>query len=121
MVAYKVQVGTKGGVYSGVFDCAKQIYASRGLSGFYQGVGANALRFVPGRAVYLTSFEYSLNQIDSSEQPSLASCFIAGAIAGGCAWTSTYPFDVVRNRMMGDSCDPSKRRCKFVYCFLSLV
>ena len=40
---------------------------------------------------------------------------IAGGIAGGAAWVSTYPFDVVRNTMMGDHIEPSKRQYRSVW------
>ena len=40
---------------------------------------------------------------------SMASNFVAGGVAGGAAWISTSPADVVRNRMAGDALVEAER------------
>ena len=95
----QVQLG-RGGRYSGVRDVAGSIYRRRGVQGLFQGLWSNALRFVPGRAVYMSSFEYSRNTLQARGDEGnvvRVKLFLAGAFAGAAAWTSTYPFDVVRN------------------------
>lgn len=115
----QVQLGS-GGRYSGVVDCGKGIYRRRGVRGLFQGLCANGLRFVPGRAVYLSSFEWAHRQ--ASGIGTLPGAFVAGAFAGSVAWTSTYPFDVIRNNIMGDHEDSAKRRYRGVWhCGTSLV
>jgi solute carrier family 25 carnitine/acylcarnitine transporter 20/29 len=137
----QVQVGSGsgGGRYRSVFDVGSVIIRERGFFGLYQAAFANSLRFVPGRAVYLSSFEASNRWLQQSgdivhgggdqirsggrgQTSSYTRCFMAGGIAGGCAWMSTYPFDVVRNIMMGDHIHPAKRRYKSVWhCGSSIV
>jgi len=136
----QVQVGSGGGEgrYRSVFNVGSVIIRERGFLGLYQAVFANSLRFVPGRAVYLSSFEASnrwlqqrgedggagSGQIESGrgQTTSYTRCFVAGGIAGGCAWICTYPFDVIRNIMMGDHIHPAKRRYKSVWhCGSSIV
>ena len=123
----QVQVGRAGGRYRSVFHCGAVVVKQRGLLGLYQGVSANALRFVPGRAVYLSTFEqtntYFQQNRNAAATTSTAATTptsyvhvgIAGGIAGGAAWVSTYPFDVVRNTMMGDHIEPSKRQYRSVW------
>ena len=136
--------GGGGGRYRSVFNVGSVILRERGIMGFYQGVFANSLRFIPGRAVYLSSFEASNRWLQHSGEGegdggeggsshireregrgqtlSYARCFMAGGIAGGCAWMSTYPFDVVRNIMMGDHIHPAKRKYTSVWhCGSSIV
>ncbi len=122
--------------YRSVFHAGRVILRERGLPGLYQGVWANSLRFVPGRSVYLASFEIALRHLNSASSSSsssttttvtnkaayYANCFLAGCFAGGAAWTSTYPFDVIRNIMMGDHIHPERRRFHGVYhCGRTLV
>ena len=117
----QVQVGAKGQQYSSVFDVARSIYTQKGVVGFYQGIGPNFWRFVPGRAVYLSSFEVTNRWLQKnkrktstiselSQTTSYVRCFIAGGVAGGMAWISTYPFDVIRNTMMGDAINSNQRK-----------
>eukprot|EP00471_Norrisiella_sphaerica_P009550 CAMPEP_0184494732 /NCGR_PEP_ID=MMETSP0113_2-20130426/29453_1 /TAXON_ID=91329 /ORGANISM="Norrisiella sphaerica, Strain BC52" /LENGTH=328 /DNA_ID=CAMNT_0026880607 /DNA_START=55 /DNA_END=1041 /DNA_ORIENTATION=- len=53
--------------------------------------------------------------VTQTVRPPLYHCFIAGGWAGGVAWLSTYPFDVIRNRMQGDAADPAKRRYRHMW------
>ena len=109
----QVQLGRDGGRYRGVFDCGRQIVHRRGLVGLYQGVGANFFRFVPGRGVYMSSFEWLERNFAAAlpgPQYEVPVWFGAGACAGVAAWTSTYPADVIRNIMMSDHEDPRQRR-----------
>ena len=117
--------------YRSVFHAGRVILRERGLPGLYQGMWANSLRFVPGRSVYLSSFEVTLRHLNSARSSSssstdkaayYANCFLAGSFAGGAAWTSTYPFDVIRNIMMGDHIHPEQRRFRGVWhCGRTLV
>jgi solute carrier family 25 carnitine/acylcarnitine transporter 20/29 len=117
--------------FRSVWHCARHIYGRYGIQGLYQGTWANALRFVPGRAVYMSSFEVFNRSIqrrarerrsraarargaDGARAEGAALTFAAGAGAGCAAWISTYPFDVIRNRIMADDVDPSRRRFRGV-------
>ena len=148
--------------YRGVFDAGATIVRTRGVAGLYQAVLANSLRFVPGRSVYMATFEGSFRYLRpercwaageneskvASASPNAAAaatgergerpvhadelnrfrrdyygaCFASGCIAGAAAWSLFYPFDVVRNIMMGDHIEPERRRYRGVlHCTQSLV
>ena len=95
----------------GVVEVARAIVQTNGVAGFYQGVVSNWLRLVPGRSVYFSSFEMTRAALarrrkrtnGATAPPTMWANFAAGCVAGGCAWTSTYPADVVRNRMAADA------------------
>lgn len=77
----------------------------------------------------MASFETCLRWLTSDDRPPgraerrtpYLQCFAAGCFAGGAAWTSTYPFDVVRNIMMGDNINPAKRKFRGVWHCASTI
>ena len=101
----------------GVFEVARAIVQTNGVAGLYQGVASNWLRLVPGRSVYFSSFEMTRAALarrrkrkhGAAAPPTMLANFYAGCVAGGAAWTSTYPADVVRNRMAGDALQARER------------
>ena len=134
----QVQLTRDGGRFRSVFHCAGHIFRHHGVAGCFQGLGANSLRFVPGRAVYFASFEVADRNLSSARRRNddrtavgvgdtaavssssssaidVPATFAAGAFAGVCAWTSTYPFDVIRNKMMADDPDRARRRYRGVW------
>ncbi|GAB5368684.1 hypothetical protein AAMO2058_001340800 [Amorphochlora amoebiformis] len=113
-VKMQAQLYGKKAEYRNVFHAGYKIVQTRGIPGLYQGLWSNAWRFVPGRAVYFASYQWSVDFVSSfgkkRSRPSLRQCFAAGGICGGITWLSTYPFDVIRNRVQADSADPLKRK-----------
>lgn len=136
--------------YRSVFDVGATIVRTRGVTGLYQAVFANALRFVPGRSVYMATFEGSFRWLrpenivppsafakegrrdrTSSDYMSrdveyrrdyYGACFASGCIAGAAAWSLFYPFDVIRNVMMGDHIEPERRHYRgVVHCAKSMI
>eukprot|EP00466_Bigelowiella_natans_P021019 jgi/Bigna1/71932/fgenesh1_pg.17_\ len=105
-----------------------KILQERGVPGLFQGFVSNGWRFVPGRAVYFSAYDSALGYLNGRSNssrssspgeslkssrpppPPLYHCFLAGGFAGGVAWLSTYPFDVIRNRMQADAADPRLRK-----------
>mmetsp|Transcript_9572 Transcript_9572/g.14353 ORF Transcript_9572/g.14353 Transcript_9572/m.14353 type:complete len:292 (-) Transcript_9572:79-954(-) len=108
--------------YRSVFHAAYKIMGEHGIAGLFQGLLSNSFRFIPGRAVYFTSYQWAVETISgftggSSVRPSLAECFLAGGICGGITWTSTYPFDVIRNRIQADAAEASLRKYRgMIHC-----
>jgi len=137
----QVQLTRDGGRFRSVFHCAGHIARHHGVAGCFQGLCANSLRFVPGRAVYFASFEVADRNLSPpagrgrgggdarrsavsgkgwGEESTLSrinvpATFAAGAFAGVCAWTSTYPFDVIRNKIMAGDPDRTKRLYRGVW------
>ena len=87
--------------YRGVFHAGSTIVRTRGVLGLYQAVYANALRFVPGRSIYMATFEGSFrwlrpekthtnNKFSSDvtfRRDYYAACFASGCVAGCCVVT----------------------------------
>mmetsp|Transcript_12692 Transcript_12692/g.50977 ORF Transcript_12692/g.50977 Transcript_12692/m.50977 type:complete len:246 (-) Transcript_12692:99-836(-) len=81
-------------------SCARRIYATDGLRGFYSGFGATLLGAGPRGAVGFAIFETSkplVNDFFGGHRPGLAK-FLAGYVAGLVAETLVYPLDTVRRR-----------------------
>lgn len=51
----KTRLQSSSGVYSGPLDCARKIYASGGIKGFYAGLAANLIGVTPEKAIKLVS------------------------------------------------------------------
>lgn len=106
----KLQAQVGKGEYSGVFDALRKIYWNYGIRGLYQGAGSVALRNTPCFASYFTGYEYTKSYFTPpGEVPSLAVCFLGGAVAGFLFWGVYYPLDVVKTKMQTDHIDKSKR------------
>jgi len=43
--------------YSGLFDCAKKVYAEGGIKSVYKGTGATLLRDIPGSIAWFGTYE----------------------------------------------------------------
>lgn len=55
----RMQTNGAGGssIYSGTWDCCRQIYAQDGLLGFYAGLRANIVRALPATAIQFLAYE----------------------------------------------------------------
>ena len=56
----RLQLNGQGGtqaIYSGAWDCARQVLAKEGVLGFYQGCGTNLVRAVPGVAIQFAAYD----------------------------------------------------------------
>ena len=104
-------------------SCARDIYRSRGIPGFYVGSVACMWRDMPSFGLYFLAYEYTKRRIRDWEQsrsppnaspdsqnlsepseasntlpdPSVTAMLVAGAVAGVCGWGSTYPFDCIKS------------------------
>ena len=96
----------------GPIDCLGRIYRTRGIAGWYRGMGATVLRETPSYGVYFATFEYLLQQQQHAQVSSLG-LMMAGGIGGVLGWISTYPIDVAKTRIQstGNSSTPSTIAC----------
>lgn len=83
----------------------KQIYRAEGITGFYKGLGATALRDIPSIGVYFFVYKQSRDLLDKLEvrlmkrdakEPSIMATMIAGGLAGTMSWLVVYPVDVIK-------------------------
>lgn len=54
----------KTGQYSGISDCAKQIFRKEGLAAFYKGYVPNMLGIIPYAGIDLAIYEVGINCLD---------------------------------------------------------
>jgi len=92
----------------GMLQCVSNIVKTQGIAGLYKGYAIHLILECFGRGWYMTAYEATKRYLypnfaeggrDSSNIP-LHKRMAAGACAGVVGWTSIYPLDVVRSRIM---------------------
>jgi solute carrier family 25 carnitine/acylcarnitine transporter 20/29 len=91
--------------YSGMIDCARQVYREGGIRSLYKGTVGTLARDVPGSIAWFGMYEFvkkelmHLQGIDPSKgslSPLAVLC--AGGLAGMACWTVAIPADVLKSR-----------------------
>lgn len=88
--------------YSGMVDCAKQLYAEGGMRSIYKGSIATIVRDVPASGMYFMTYEWVKEIIvpqDSSSNVKLLGTIMAGGCAGIANWLVGMPADVLKSRL----------------------
>lgn len=92
--------------FNGPTQCLSYIYQCEGFRGVFRGLGATALRDVPGFALYFLSYEYLMRL---KHDPGIAYTLFAGGTAGAFSWMFTIPIDVVKSRLQTDGMSGQNR------------
>lgn len=90
--------------YTGLLDCAKQVYKQGGIRSIYKGTGATLLRDIPGSIAWYGTYEWVKKELmiwqdiepGSSLSPMAILC--AGGIAGVNCWAISIPADTLKSR-----------------------
>ncbi|KAJ7647361.1 mitochondrial carrier domain-containing protein [Roridomyces roridus] len=87
--------------YQGVFRSLVRMWKEEGFRGYLRGNGINCLRIFPYSAVQFTTYEQLKKWFSShgSRELDTPKRLLAGACAGICSVSSTYPLDLVRARL----------------------
>ncbi|KAL1297359.1 hypothetical protein AAFC00_004900 [Neodothiora populina] len=96
-------------LYAGPIDALKKIYGQHGLRGVYHGLGATLL-FRGFFFFWWGSYDLftrGLNQYTSLSTPAVN--FWAGGLSAQIFWITSYPSDVVKQRIMTDDLGPNRR------------
>ncbi|KAF2140500.1 uncharacterized protein K452DRAFT_319433 [Aplosporella prunicola CBS 121167] len=96
-------------LYSGPIDCSKKLYRSHGLPGLYHGLGATMLFrtffFFWWSSYDMLSRYFSVNT--SLSTPAIN--FWAGGLSAQVFWITSYPSDVIKQRIMTDPLGEGRR------------
>jgi len=117
--AEKSSTGSSSVKYKGVADCAKQIYTQRGVLGLFQGLVPTILRDIPAVSCYFGFYELSRQHFAKQYQGDVSKLtatqlLISGGVGGILYWSFTYPIDVIKTSIQGDSTQKSERKFKGV-------
>ena len=96
--------------YAGPVDCTRQLLRGHGLRGLYHGLGATLLFrtfFFAWWSAY-EAFSQALRTHTALSVPAVN--FWAGGLSAQVFWLTSYPADVVKQRIMTDSLEPAERR-----------
>ncbi|XP_061881145.1 calcium-binding mitochondrial carrier protein SCaMC-2-A isoform X2 [Entelurus aequoreus] len=90
------------GQYTGISDCAKQIFRREGLSAFYKGYLPNMLGIIPYAGIDLAVYETLKNrylQQYGATDPGVLVLLACGTVSSTCGQLASYPLALVRTRM----------------------
>ncbi|KAJ8379555.1 hypothetical protein SKAU_G00003330 [Synaphobranchus kaupii] len=98
----------KTGQYSGISDCAKQIFQKEGLGAFYKGYVPNMLGIIPYAGIDLAVYETLKNSwlqhyATDSADPGVLVLLACGAVSSTCGQLASYPLALVRTRMQAQA------------------
>mmetsp|Transcript_12861 Transcript_12861/g.18523 ORF Transcript_12861/g.18523 Transcript_12861/m.18523 type:complete len:309 (+) Transcript_12861:53-979(+) len=90
--------------YSGMVDCAMQVYRQGGIRSLYRGTFATLLRDCPGSIAWFGTYEISKQEflkwkgVQDPSQLSPLAVLTAGGMAGMACWSVAIPPDVLKSR-----------------------
>ncbi|XP_037106469.1 calcium-binding mitochondrial carrier protein SCaMC-1-like [Syngnathus acus] len=98
----------KTGQYSGMADCAKQIFKREGVKAFYKGYLPNILGIIPYAGIDLAVYESLKNSWLSrygkdTANPGVLVLLGCGTLSSTCGQLASYPLALVRTRMQAQA------------------
>lgn len=89
-------------VYNSVSRTIMQIWKTEGIVVLFRGLWPTLLQVAPHTGVQFMSYKFFAGLYKSfitSDDSVIGSSVVAGSMAGLCAKTSIYPFDLIKKRM----------------------
>lgn len=90
-------------IYRGVLHSVKDIYVKEGPLVLFRGLWPTLIQIGPHAGVQFMCYklfnEWYKILIETDKQTTFSSSLVAGSLAGLCAKTSIYPFDLAKKRM----------------------
>lgn len=97
-------------MYSGPIDCLRKIYTAHGFKGVYHGLSATLL-FRTFFCFWWGTYDLFTRALQNNTNLSAPAVnFWAGGLSAQVFWLTSYPSDVVKQRIMTDPLDHDKRR-----------
>lgn len=88
-----------------ILDLSRKILKNEGIIGFYTGLNMSIIKESLGSALYFSTFEYIKNYLTYhkfSTNHLFILTFISGGLAGMCNWSFTYPFDIIKTKIISE-------------------
>lgn len=106
-----MQIHNSSKMYKSMFDCARYVYRSEGVSAFYVSYPTTLSMTVPFTALQFLAYESISTVMNPSKTYDPLTHCSAGAVAGGFAAALTTPMDVVKTMLQtrGTANDPELR------------
>jgi len=96
-------------LYSGPIDCSRKIYSQHGLRGLYHGLGSTLL-FRTFFFFWWGSYDLFTDYFNKNTNLSTPMVnFFAGGLSAQMFWITSYPSDVVKQRIMTDELGPKRQ------------
>ncbi|KAA8907569.1 mitochondrial carrier domain-containing protein [Sphaerosporella brunnea] len=96
--------------YSGPIDCTRQLLRNHGIAGLYHGLAATML-FRTFFFCWWGSYDIFTKMLkDHTKLSDAAVNFWAGGLSAQIFWLTSYPSDVVKQRIMTDPLEPGERK-----------
>ncbi|XP_034027095.1 calcium-binding mitochondrial carrier protein SCaMC-2-A [Thalassophryne amazonica] len=116
----------KSGQYSGITDCAKQIFRKEGLSAFYKGYIPNMLGIIPyagiDLAIYETLKNHWLQQYGTNgTNPDIFVLLACGTVSSTCGQLTSYPLALIRTRMQAQATSECRQDVTMTGLFRQIV
>eukprot|EP00064_Thunnus_orientalis_P020925 superscaffoldBa00006052_g21077 len=130
------------GQYSGIADCAKQIFRKEGLGAFYKGYVPNMLGIIPYAGIDLAVYEvrrrhytdsypiklprtlknsylqqYGIN----SHDPGVLVLLACGTVSSGCGQLASYPLALIRTRMQAQAASGGSQQMTMTGLFKQIL
>ena len=90
--------------YTGMPDCARQVYNEGGFKSLFKGTALTLMRDVPGSIAWFGTYEIAKREltrmqgINDQSQLSPVAVLTAGGFAGMACWGVCIPFDTLKSR-----------------------
>jgi len=100
--------------YRSVYDCARTVYRSEGLTAFYVSYPTTLMMTIPFTAVQFTVYEQCKKMLNPTNVYSPVTHVVAGGVAGAVGAAVTTPLDVAKTLLQtrGTSHDHEIRTCR---------
>ncbi|XP_044051160.1 calcium-binding mitochondrial carrier protein SCaMC-2-A [Siniperca chuatsi] len=116
----------KTGQYSGISDCAKQIFRREGLGAFYKGYVPNMLGIIPYAGIDLAVYETLKNSYlqqygTNSTDPGVFVLLACGTVSSTCGQLASYPLALVRTRMQAQAATAGSQQVTMTGLFRQIL
>jgi solute carrier family 25 iron transporter 28/37 len=99
VIKQRMQIHDSSKMYKSMFDCARYVYRSEGVSAFYVSYPTTLSMTVPFTALQFLAYESISTAMNPTKVYDPLTHCSAGAVAGGFAAALTTPMDVVKTML----------------------